>query len=510
MLNTLRNRLLASYIMILLVLLGLVGFVLLVFLATRPLPTDDITNRLTAALLNIRVVERARVQIVLPGTEPRGPLITVDVEDRVVEFLNEEAELHDTRALLVTNDGQVLFDSAQDYQRGDRINAIERQNIAPVQRLGIPRALAVKGRFEDPDGRAWLYVAQPVRPLVAIDPDTVMLMVAAPVPQQSLGQVVRVFGNNFLRPLARAGLIGLVIAIALAFLISRSVARPLQRISQAARRIAGGDYRQQVPVEGPEEVRALAQTFNYMAGRVASTQQAQHDFLANVSHDLRTPLTSIQGFSQAIMEGVAADPESAQHAARVIHDEAGRLHRLVESLLDLARIEAGQLDIRQNAVALSDLLDGIGASLSLKAQEKGLALALDVPPDLPRIPGDGDRLAQVFTNLLDNAIAHTPPGGTITLAARAQADGIAVTVQDTGSGIPAADLPRIFERFYQVDKSRESNRRSGMGLGLAITKQIVEAHGGTIQVASKVGEGAIFTVWLPFRAPEMATVIAER
>jgi signal transduction histidine kinase len=288
------------------------------------------------------------------------------------------------------------------------------------------------------------------------------------------------------------------------------VARPLNRMSRAARRIAGGDYQQRVPVNGPREVRTLAASFNDMAGRVALSQQAQRDFLANVSHDLRTPLTSIQGFSQAIAEGVTSDPEAAQRAAQVIHDEAARMHRMVESLLDLARIEAGQLDFQAHAVALSDLLQGIGDSLSVRAREKGLLLELDVPPGLPRIAGDGDRLAQVFTNLLDNAIKHTPAGGQITLQAETTSNGVTVTVQDTGVGVPPDDLPRIFERFYQVDKSRQSDRRSGMGLGLAITKQIVEAHGGVIQVTSAPGQGTTFTVWLPLPAPDMTTVAGRR
>jgi two-component system sensor histidine kinase ResE len=146
----------------------------------------------------------------------------------------------------------------------------------------------------------------------------------------------------------------------------------------------------------------------------------------------------------------------------------------------------------------------------LKAREKNLALDIDVPPDLPRIAGDGDRLAQVFTNLLDNAIQHTF-AGRITLGAEAGERGIVVTVQDTGEGIPAGDLPSIFERFYQVDKSRQpSSRRSGMGLGLAITRQIVEAHGGTIQVASAINVGTTFTVWLPLPTHDMTTVAARR
>jgi signal transduction histidine kinase len=311
-------------------------------------------------------------------------------------------------------------------------------------------------------------------------------------------------------PLLQAGLIGLVLAIGLAVLIAGSVARPLNRMGQAARRMAGGDYDQRVPVQGPREVRTLAASFNDMAGRVAVSQQAQRDFMANVSHDLRTPLTSIQGFSQAIVEGVTSDPESAQRAAQIIHDEAGRMNRMVESLLDLARIEAGQLNFKAHAVALSDLLQNVGDSLSVKARDKGLRLTLEISPGLPRIAGDGDRLAQVFVNLLDNAVKHTPAGGQITLRAKTDANGVTIAVQDTGVGIPPDDLPRVFERFYQVDKSRKSARRSGMGLGLAITKQIVEAHGGVIQVASAPGKGTMFTVWLPLPRPDMTTVAGRR
>jgi signal transduction histidine kinase len=355
-----------------------------------------------------------------------------------------------------------------------------------------------------------VFVAQSIRPLNDRRPESPFVAVAQPVPRPSLRQVFAFFGQTFFVPLVEAGLIGLALAAGLAVLIAGSVARPLGRMSRAARRIAGGDYRQRVAVEGPKEVRALAVSFNEMAGQVAAAQQAQRDFLANVSHDLRTPLTSIQGFSQAIAEGVASDPASAQRAAQIIQDETARLHRMVESLLDLARIEAGRLDMTQRAVALSDLLRGVGDSLSPKARDKGVALDLDIPPHLPRLAGDGDRLAQVFTNLIDNAIKHTPEGGRIVLRAEGEANGIAITIQDTGEGIPAPDLPRIFERFYQVDKSRQNDRRSGMGLGLAITRQIVEAHGGTIRVASKVGEGAIFTVWLPLPSPEMTTAVGRR
>jgi signal transduction histidine kinase len=432
------------------------------------------------------------------------------LEQEVLRSLPEEASTRNIRALIVSQTGQVDFDSDGSFDQGATMTQTERAALIPTP--GLRMSLLNRGRFRNPDGSEWLFVAQPItRGLGRMQqPDALFVMVAAPVPRPSLRQVFRTFGNTFFVPLVEAGLMGLVIAVGLAVLIAGSVARPLQRISQAARQIAQGDYQQRVPASGPREVRALATSFNEMVGRVAATQQVQRDFLANVSHDLRTPLTSIQGFSQAIAEGVTSDPESAQRAAQIIHDEAARLHRMVESLLDLARIEAGEMNMLRSAITPSDLLHGIGESLSVKMQDKGLRFEQDIPPDLPRIAGDGDRLAQVFTNLLDNAVKHTPAGGTITLGAHTAQNGIAVTVQDTGEGIPADDLPRIFERFYQVDKSRRNDQRSGMGLGLTIVRQIIEAHGGTIQVASQVGQGSLFTVWLPLPTPDMTTVMARR
>jgi signal transduction histidine kinase len=519
MLLTLRNRLLLSYVAILLILLVLIGFVLVVFLATRPLPTEDITNDLTATLLDVRVLETLRVEIqprdwsawMGRGSNGMGAGLTLPevrrIEQIIVAYLTDESAARDVRTMVVSSEGIVQFDSAGAFLTGERVKQIAQGKLIG----GRERMNAVyRGSFSNPNGQEWLYVAQPLRPLADIQPDSLFVLVAAPMPHPTLGQVFRVFGDIFLLPLAQAGLIGLVIAVGLSVVISGSVVRPLKRMSDAARRIAHGDYRQRVPVNGPREVRGLAGSFNEMAERVAATQQAQREFLANVSHDLRTPLTSIQGFSQAIAEGVAGDPTSTQHAAQIIHDEAARMHRMVESLLDLARIEAGQFDLKTHAIATSDLLHGIGESVSVRARERGLNLALDVPPDLPRIAGDGDRLAQVFSNLLDNAIKHTPQGGHIRLHAQTAQRGIAVMVQDTGEGIPPDDLPRIFERFYQVDKSRQRERRAGMGLGLAIVRQIVQLHGGTINVASELGRGTTFTVWLPLPTPEMSTIAGRR
>ena len=527
MFNTLRNRLLASYVTVIVITLGFISLALLVFLRSRPLPTDEIVRDLTATLLDVRVAETWQIE---PGTlewDPENVPSLATVELRITTYLATQASARDVRTLVIDGQQQVRFDSATMFAENQLLNETDRQPIIPASATGRMVSEVFEGRFENPDGSEWIFVAQPLlRPLwsqmfqemmgqqrlrdpIAPDPN-LFLMVAAPVPVPTLREVFHQFGDEILRPLARAGILGLLIALGLSVLIARSVARPLLHMSRAAQRLAQGDFEQRVPVNGPYEVRALAQSFNEMVARVAVTQQAQRDFLANVSHDLRTPLTSIQGFSQAIAEGVTSDPESARHAAQVIHDEAGRLHRMVEDLLDLARIEAGRWDMLRHTVGVGDITRAIGESLSVKARENGVRLEIDIPADLPRIAGDGDRLAQVFTNLIENAIKHTPSGGMVGLRAEVAPNGLAVSVRDTGEGIPPEDLPRIFERFYQVDKSRQRRRTSSMGLGLAITKQIVETHGGRIHVASAVGEGTVFTVWLPLPTPDMTTVIARR
>jgi two-component system phosphate regulon sensor histidine kinase PhoR len=230
------------------------------------------------------------------------------------------------------------------------------------------------------------------------------------------------------------------------------------------------------------------------------------DFVANVSHELKTPLTSIRGFADAIVDGTARGQAEQGRAAGVIRDEALRMTRMVEQLLDLSRIESGQVAMARNPVQVEPLLRACVEQLSPVAQEKGVLLACDCPP-VPPLPGDGDRLAQVVTNLLDNALQHTPAGGKVTATAQVVAESSApgaprfveVAVTDTGEGIPADELERVFERFYQVDKSR-ARTRAGAGLGLAISRGIVEAHGGRIWAESVVGLGTRFVVRLPLPA----------
>lgn len=231
-------------------------------------------------------------------------------------------------------------------------------------------------------------------------------------------------------------------------------------------------------------------------------EKLRADFIANVSHEIRTPLSMLQGYSEALLDDIASSPEERRDIARIIHDESVRMGRLVNDLLDLARMENGHFEIKQQVVNISDLIQRVHRKFLVYAKERDIRLS-SVLPDHPLIlkAADEDRLEQVLTNLLDNAMRHTPAGAAIELKADPAAiDGrrhIRVVVRDEGQGIPAEDLPYIFERFYKADKARKRGASSGTGLGLAIVKNIVEAHRGRISVESEVGRGTAFTLLLP-------------
>jgi len=469
MFRSLNSRLLLSYVAVIVVCLVLVGLGLLLFAGS--LWTRETFWRLEAA-----------AQATLLALRQAGPLETLPPEQLRAQVL-KAAEEQELRVLVLDARRTVQFDSEKAWEGEQlKLDEVARTPVAPGR---------VRGAFLAPTGRRggrWIFAGQ----VVARRGEGRQFILFASPRWRMWGW----FAENLVPPLVRAGAVALVLSILLALLVSRSVAAPLQRVAAAAEAIARGEAGTRAPVSGPQEVRALASSFNTMADRVEAARQSQRDFVANVSHELKTPLTSIQGFSQALLDGTASTPETAARAARVVHEEAERMRRMVDELLTLARFDAGQMVMARDPVELGPLLRACVEKLAPQAQAAEVALELDVPDRL-LVTGDADRLAQVLSNLLDNGVAHTPAGGSVAVAARRAGEGhfVEVTVTDTGRGIPADALPRIFERFYQVDKARRRSR--GAGLGLAITKEIVEAHGGTITAESVVGLGSRFAVRLP-------------
>jgi signal transduction histidine kinase len=311
------------------------------------------------------------------------------------------------------------------------------------------------------------------------------------VPSQNLASAWRELAPR----LALAGLAAVPCSIAVALWLARSIARPLRRITQAAERIARGEWLQTVPVRGTDEIARLGQAFNLMSREVERSHRTLRQFVANASHELRTPLTSIQGFSQALAEGAIADPGEAIEAGAIINDEAQRMRRLVEDLLYLSRVESAVRQPAHEPVDLGALLLDEERRMRPAIAARRVRLLLELP-ELPPVLGDEDELDHLFTNLLDNAAKYTPEGGTITVRAQVDEACVQVTVHNTGSYIPEEDRLHLFERFYRVDKSR-AREVDGSGLGLAIAHEVAQRHGGTITVESDPQQGTAFVVTLP-------------
>lgn len=321
--------------------------------------------------------------------------------------------------------------------------------------------------------------------------NTRQVIIAAIFPTQPVPNVLGDLG--FI--LAGAGLAALVVSLIVGFVLSRSISRPLIKATVASQSIARGDYSHTLPLEGGYELAKLAESFNQMSHEVEQSQRIQRELIANVSHELKTPLTAIRGFSQAMLDGALRRPEDFAQPAEIINNETERMIRLVNSLLDLSKLESGQVKMAREELNLEVIFDRSISNFEVRSEQQEVKFSRRYS-NLPPVMGDKDRLRQVFNNLLDNALRYTPPGGTITISSQAFGSNIITKVADTGQGISEKDLSRIFERFYQADKSR-SKESGGLGLGLAITREIVHAHHGKIEVASQVGKGTTFTITLP-------------
>jgi signal transduction histidine kinase len=292
--------------------------------------------------------------------------------------------------------------------------------------------------------------------------------------------------------LLAAGVAGLA-AVLLTLVLSRRILRPVEALTAAAQRMEKGDLSQRVEVHSQDEIGELARAFNAMADGLARLEELRRNMVTDVAHELRTPLSNIRGYLEALQDGVV---EPKPEVIDSLHEEAMLLNRLVDDLRELTLAEAGQLKLERRPVAPADLVDRALEAARAQAEAKGIALQADLPEDLPLVDVDSQRIGQVLGNLLSNALTHTPPGGKVVVVARAKQLAVEVSVSDTGEGIPLERLPYIFERFYRADRSR-SRATGGTGLGLSIAKQLVEAHGGRISVASQVGQGTTFTFTLP-------------
>ncbi len=474
MYTSLRARLWLTYAIIIILILSILGVGIFLYVIRNPFIDRQAIGRLDTALA---IIQR---QLNERGTSPR--------ENQV--YFGRISESVSVRLLLLNPERKLLFDSEPDS--------------ASIIWPGNEQKITAKGQIDDQDGKTWLYSSWSI-------PKGDLLVLA--LPRQGGIQLLRspflreTLREDYLPAFLRAGLVAFVVAVIFAAWMGSWIVNPLEEIQRASRSVSTGAY-QQIPLKGPDEVRALAGAFNDMVDQVQASHQSQKDFVANVSHELKTPLTSIQGFSQAMLDGTVDSGPALKKAAGIINAEAERMYRLVVDLLDLARFDAGTVNLDRQALDLAKLLNHVGNQLIPQAIQAQVKLTLDVDP-LPTCVGDEDRLAQVFTNLVDNAIKHTPENGFVHLTARNEKGQARIEIIDSGVGIPPEHLERIFERFYKIDGSRKREGEPGTGLGLAIAQQIIQAHDGDIHVRSTIGEGSAFEVILPLVKSDDLTVMEK-
>jgi len=375
----------------------------------------------------------------------------------VQPLVEQIGQISGERTVLADGEGQIVADSANKL-----IGQTVTQDWADPAALIRQRGVLVGTVYVDPLGLAY-------------DPQREVFLAA--------------INRALLLAAVAAGLAAVLLTAGL----SRRILGPVSTLTAAARRMERGDLSQRVEVQSNDEIGELARAFNAMADGLTRLEDLRRSMVSDVAHELRTPLSNIRGYLEALQDGIV---EPKREVIDSLHEEAMLLNRLVDDLQELALAEAGQLRLERQPVAPADLVNKATDAARAQAVSQGISLRADLPDDLPLVEADPQRIEQVLGNLLSNALSHTLSGGEVVVTARARGGKVAVSVSDTGEGIAPEHLPYIFERFYRADKSR-SRATGGTGLGLAIARQLVEAHGGRIEVESEVGRGTAFTFTLP-------------
>jgi signal transduction histidine kinase len=403
---------------------------------------------------------------------------------------------------LVDMNGKLLLQSAPAYLR---LNDSEMTIINEALNRAL-QGQEVNGRLQGLDNNTFsgLYISVPLRydqqsgsPIIGA-----MLLAEPEIYPQGFSP------NEFLAHVNQAilltGLIVSLIVVLVSLLLTRRLTRPLESLTIAAEQMKGGNYTQRVtPPQSGDELERLALSFNAMADRIESDvtelrrqEQMRRDLLANIAHDLATPLTAIQGFSEALADDVISDPNARLETAQLIGREVQRLRRLVGDMQQMTALESGRAQLDLAPLDLQVQVDETLAVIQPECDAAGITLRNAIAPTAPPVLADSDRITQVLLNLLDNARRHTPSGGTITIGAKPQGNRLLIWVNDTGVGIDPADLPHIFERFYRADRARTGSAGSS-GLGLSIVKATITAHGGNIWAESTPGKGTCILFTLP-------------
>jgi signal transduction histidine kinase len=326
-----------------------------------------------------------------------------------------------------------------------------------------------------------------------------LLSPSTPPPNRDRGSPEADFLARMTQAILYSALAASALALLIGVILARTISRPVRELTLATRAMATGNLNQKVKVRSKDELGELASSFNQMSTDLVESNRQRRQMTADIAHDLRTPLSVILGYTEALSD---AKLQGTPDIFEVIHDEAQHLSHLIEDLRTLSLADAGELTIVLRPTPPQSLLERTAAAHRVQVQQQDVSLEVETPADLPEVAVDPERMAQVLGNLVSNALRYTPQNGRIVLSAQAQADDLLLQVRDSGSGIASEDLPHIFERFYRSDKSRTQNGQSG--LGLPIAKSLVEMHGGTLSAESVPGQGTTFTIRLPLTRPAPA------
>lgn len=404
-------------------------------------------------------------------------------ELRMRSFMTAFAENIDSDIFLANSDGQILMAA---YGSGGKVDASRRVD-GDIMREALGNRYDTKGILGGVYSEAHYIVGVPI---VAMNGNTIGAVFTA-----YNVSYFNVFRVDLMKIFIYTMLAAYLVAFCVMWLFSYRLVQPLRVMAAAARCFGEGNFSVRVPVTSQDEIGQLAAAFNSMAGSLASGESVRRNFIANVSHELKTPMTTIAGFIDGILDGTIP-PEKQSHYLKIVSQEVKRLSRLVRTMLDLSRIDSGEMKLRParfdltNTVLVS-LLSFEDAIDAKKIEVRGLEDAESVFVD-----GDPDMIHQVVYNLIDNAVKFTNEGGYIEIRIRSLTDKTVVSVENSGAGIAPDELPLVFDRFYKTDKSR-SQDKNGMGLGLFIVKTIIQQHGGEIRAESVVNEYCRFVFWLP-------------
>lgn len=321
-------------------------------------------------------------------------------------------------------------------------------------------------------------------------------------------QTVNDLSKELITLIVEAVIVGFAISVALSFILSKTLLQPIIGMTKAAEAMAGGDFSRKLDVESGDEIGILADTFNNMAFQLKTTleeikksEALRREFVANVSHELRTPLTSIRSYAETLTDYRDIPKEMEIDFLHVILKESDRMTKIVQDLLELSRFDAGSAQLQIEEFSLENAMRNVSDAIALEAAKHSHNISMELADDLPGINGDRARIEQVLINILSNAVKYMPDGGTIDITSGRAGDKVWIKIKDTGIGIPEEDIPRIFDRFYRVDKAR-SRESGGTGLGLSIAREIVLRHGGEILIESIQDGGTAVTVVLPIEGPD--------